>query len=132
MGPAEVQRCWPWLSQLLKPSVEGGRSLEEVRTLLVGGGLGLATVHFPHAAAVMVFEPRFDDPPRLWIAYLAGEIEGPPKVWLRTVRSVVRHFEEQARKAGLKEIRIGGRDWSRVFPDWLPLPAVKNGLRKVL
>ncbi len=133
MGPAEVQRCWPWLSQLLRPAVEGGRSLEEVRDLLVRGHLGLATVHLKNAAAVIVMQPgMFDGLYCLWVSYLAGEVKGPPKVWLRTVRRVMAHFEEKAREAGCKEIRIGGRDWSRVFPDWLPCPAVPNGLRKVL
>ena len=133
MGPAEVQRCWPWLSRLLGPAVEGGRSLEEVRDLLVGGSLGLATVHLKNAAAVIVMEPRWDDPPRLWIAYLAGQIEGPPKAWLRTVRGVVGHFEDKARQAGMTRIRIGGRkQWQRVFPDWQPVPDVPDAIEKVL
>ena len=117
----------------MAPAVEGGRSLEEVHSLLIDGRLGIATLHDTGAAAVIVLEPGiFDGLYCLWISYLAGEVKGPPKAWLRIVRRAMAQFETKARQAGIAEIRIGGRDWSRVFPDWLPCPAVPNGLRKVL
>lgn len=95
--------------------------------------MGLASVHLTNAAALVVMQPGIiGDIYCLTISYLTGEVKGPPKVWLRTVRRVMAHFEEKARQAGCKEIRIGGRRWQRVFPDWLPNPRVTYGLRKVL
>lgn len=136
MGPGEVQRCWPWLSQLLRPAVEfepGGQSLEDVRDLILRGHMGVATLHRPNAAAVIVMQPgMFDGTYCLWIPYLAGEVEAKPKAWLRLVREGMAHFVTKAREAGCAEIRIGGRDWGRVFPGWLPLAGVTNGLRKIL
>lgn len=136
MGPAEVQRCWPWVSQLLRPAVEvegNDESLEDVRQSLLSGNAGLATIHIPNAAAVIVMQPGMAGGLYcLGISYLAGEVKGRPRAWLRMVRGVMAHFVEKAREAGCKEIHIGGRKWQPVFPDWLPNPRVTNGLRKVL
>jgi hypothetical protein len=49
---------------------------------------------------------------------MEGHIDLPPKAWLRTVRAHVGQFEELARSAGCAELRIAGRDWSRVLPDY--------------
>jgi hypothetical protein len=49
---------------------------------------------------------------------LRGHIDLPPKAWLREVRTHVGKFEEMARGAGCTELRIAGRDWSRVLPDY--------------
>lgn len=96
--------------------------------------MGIATLHQRNVgAAVIVMQPgMFDGVYCLWVPFLAGHVKASPKAWLRLVRGVMASFEAKARKAGCKEIRIGGRDWSRVFPGWLPLPSVTNGLRKVL
>ena len=49
---------------------------------------------------------------------MEGHIDLPPKAWLSTVRAHVGQFEELARSAGCAELRIAGRDWSRVLPDY--------------
>lgn len=136
MGPAEVQRCWPWLSRLLAPAfdVDEAGDPETVRCLLVSGQMGLATVHLPNAAGVVILHPgTFDGRYGLWLPYIAGQVRGGPKLWLRTMRSIMDHFVTQARKAGCFEVRIGGRDYTRVFPDFERFdPAHPNRLRKVL
>lgn len=62
---------------------------------------------------------------------LAGRIKLPPKAWVRTVRKEMTNIENEARKAGCAEIRMAGR-WARVFPDYEPFTALKDGLRKRL
>lgn len=63
---------------------------------------------------------------------LRGKIMLPPRQWLRTVREELRRIERIAARFGCDEIRIAGRDWHRIFPDYQPLVDVKNGLRKAL
>ncbi len=63
---------------------------------------------------------------------LQGEINLRPKAWLKTVRREMLRIEGIARQAGCREMRVAGRNWSRVLPDYVPLPGAKNGLRKVL
>lgn len=136
MGPAEVQRCWPWLSKLLSPAFEVDEQIdpETVRQMLVEGSMGLATIHLPNAAGVAIFHPgTFDGKYGLWIPYIAGRVRGGPKLWLRTMRAIMGHFVALARKAGCAEVRIGGRDYTRIFPDFERFdPAHQNRLRKVL
>jgi len=64
---------------------------------------------------------------------LDGRFNLPPKAWLRTMRTEMRKLENIARSAGCAEMRVAGRDWSRVLPDYEPLPGGKpNRLRKRL
>jgi hypothetical protein len=136
MGPAEVQRCWPWLSRLLRPAVEvdGTIELEKLREQIVGGNMGLATVHAPKTAGIVVIHPvMLSGVYCLWIPYIAGRIEGGPKHWLRTMRGIMAHFVALATKAGCDEVRIGGRDYTNIFPDFERFdPDHPNRLRKVL
>lgn len=53
---------------------------------------------------------------------LVGFLELPPKAWLETARAIMAIIEAQARDAGCAEMRMCGRNWSRVFPDYEPLP----------
>lgn len=52
--------------------------------------------------------------------------------WLRNMRAEMAKLEQVAKDAGCVEMRLGGRDWSRVFPGYEFLMGVKNGLRKAL
>lgn len=49
---------------------------------------------------------------------LKGKIGLKPKAWLSVVRDHVTQFEALAKNAGCAELRIAGRDWSRVLPDY--------------
>lgn len=69
------------------------------------------------------------------IYQLDGKINRRPKAWLRAVRREVARLEQAAREAGCDELRIAGRDWSRVLPGFERMtdaPQLRNGLRKVL
>lgn len=66
------------------------------------------------------------------ILTLEGELKLPPKAWLRTMRDGLKYIEGLARDSGAQEMRIAGRSWARVFPDYSPYDGPRNGLRKEL
>jgi hypothetical protein len=64
---------------------------------------------------------------------LDGRINLPPRAWLRLVRAEIEKLERIARDAGCTEMRVAGRDWSRVLPDYERIPGGSpNLLRKRL
>jgi hypothetical protein len=63
---------------------------------------------------------------------LWGFINLPPKAWLETVRREMRNIEQMAKESGVIEMRVAGRSWARILPDYEPFDGVKNGLRKAL
>jgi hypothetical protein len=63
---------------------------------------------------------------------IEGRLRLPPKQWLRTMRGELRKIENIARDAGCTEMRVAGRDWSSILPDYEPMPGIENRLRKVL
>ena len=66
------------------------------------------------------------------ISDLKGRIDLPRRQWLAAVREEIGKIEGIAKAAGCNEMRLGGRAWSRVLPDYEPLSGVTNGLRKAL
>jgi hypothetical protein len=54
------------------------------------------------------------------------------KDWLKNIRAEMGKLEDIAKAAGCVEMRVSGRDWSRVLPTYEYLIGVKNGLRKAL
>jgi hypothetical protein len=52
--------------------------------------------------------------------------------WFRLVRAHVRRLERIAKESGASEMRVAGRNWSRVLLDYEPLDGIENGLRKAL
>lgn len=86
-----------------------------------------------HVAVTVTLEVAEDDGRRVCGIYqLDGTIDLPPRAWLREVRAEVAKFERIAKDAGCAEMRITGRNWARILPDYEPLLGLKNGLRKVL
>lgn len=63
---------------------------------------------------------------------LRGRIDLPRRAWVAVVREEMRRIEGIAKAAGCNEMRLGGRRWGRVLPDYEPLSGVTNGLRKAL
>ena len=61
-----------------------------------------------------------------------GSVPFPPKRWLRVIREEMQTLERIVREAGCEELRLGGRDWSRILPDYQPLDGIPNGLVKRL
>ena len=52
--------------------------------------------------------------------------------WHRLIRAHMRRLERIAKQSGCSEMRVAGRNWSRVLPDYEPLDGIENGLRKRL
>ncbi len=65
------------------------------------------------------------------IFHIEGEISAGPKATLQAVRETLATLERLARDAGCDELRIIGRDWARMLPDYERSWRGK-GLRKVL
>lgn len=63
---------------------------------------------------------------------MSGRIKAGPKEWLRIVRDELRKLERDAKASGVTEMRVAGRNWGRVLPDYEPFDEVPNGLRKRL
>lgn len=66
---------------------------------------------------------------------LSGRIALPPREWLRAVKHEITKLERIAKSAGCAEMRIEGRDWSRVLRglNYEPWPEGEgHGLRKAL
>lgn len=69
------------------------------------------------------------------IYQLTGKISLGPRAWLTAVREEVRKLETIARNAGCAELRVAGRNWQKILPDYERMtdaPDVRNGLRKRL
>lgn len=88
----------------------------------------------PGGTATVVFEVYEEGGEMICgLQKLHGRVNLPPKAWLRGMRAEMTKLEAIARGAGCAEMRIAGRDWSRVLPDYEPLPGGKpNRLRKRL
>jgi hypothetical protein len=126
-----VRRNWRWLGPLLAPAVRiAGRKVEDVRGAILNGSMGLASLHAPRGAGLIVLQPgMFDGVFACWIAYVALRVKEGPKEWLRVIREGVNYFEDRARESGCTEMRIGGRNWSRILPGYEPF---ELGWRKIL
>ncbi len=68
-----------------------------------------------------------------WINYVGGTDKGGPRTFIRAVRAIVAEIETLARDAGCTELRLGGRNWSRAFPEWEHFdPNYPNRIRKAI
>lgn len=87
-------------------------------------------------AAVLITLEVFEEDGRTvcGIYQLSGKIRMPPKAWVRAVRTEVTRLERIARAAGCEELRLGGRDWSKILSGmgFTPLDGIPNGLGKAL
>ena len=87
----------------------------------------------PYGRAVVQLEV-YEEPTGLvcGIHRLRGRIALPRREWIAAVREEMHKIEGLAKAANCTEMRLGGRNWSRVLPDYQPLSGVTNGLRKAL
>ena len=63
---------------------------------------------------------------------LRGRINLKPKRWLKVVRAHVHRIERICKFSGCCELRVAGRNWKRILPEYEPYDGVPNGLRKRL
>jgi hypothetical protein len=135
MQITEIERNWHWIYQILEPAVDldPNRTLQQIKIGLLKGEMGLASVHMPKAAGLVIVEPgTFDGVFCCWVPYLAGHVSGGAKDFIRMARQLMAYLELSARLAGCAEMRIGGRDWSRILPDYRRFNDIPNMLHKVL
>jgi len=90
-------------------------------------------IHRPQGQVVMVLQVFEENGEHVCgIHKMFGSINAPPKAWVKAVREEVANIEAIARDAGCAELRIAGRDWSRVLPDFEECDGLTNGIRKRL
>lgn len=131
VDPARIARLWPVIAEILAPAVRSDpkQTLEGLHKRLESGADRLLSISGP-GHALMVIEVT--DGLVCWIKYLAGAIEGGPKARVAIIRAAVAHMETVARDAGCTEIKLCGRDWSRVLKSYRPFDGHTNGLMKEL
>jgi hypothetical protein len=129
--PARIEREWPAIAEILAPAVRADpkQTLEGLHRRLGAGTDRLLHISGP-GSALMVIEVTADLV--CWVKYLAGHIEGGPRARVAIIRAGVDHIEAVARQAGCTEIKLCGRDWARILPDYSPFEGHRNGLRKGL
>lgn len=87
----------------------------------------------PYGCAVVELEVYGDgDFMYAGIRRLKGRVNLGPKRWLKVVRAHVKRLECIVKESGCRELRVAGRFWGRVLPDYEPYEGVENGLRKRL
>lgn len=128
---------WWRISLLLGPAidVDPGASREAVKGWLLSGQSEAFWVGVQDNATgigVTTIGP-IDGTEVCWVNYIAGTVTGGPKAFVRTAHAIMDQIEILARQAGCAELRGGGRNWSRVFPEWERFdPAHPNRIRKVI
>lgn len=132
---ALIPRVWDELAIILAPAVIHDReiTLGQVGERLANGEFEACLVTMPEADGIVVVKYAPSDD-AVAICYLAGKSRLLKSTWLWTMRRGMREFERIARARGFRSLYVGGRDWSRIFPDFVrdPVPTDPNRLRKAL
>ena len=131
----DIRDDWFWFRQVLEPAVnvDDGASLFGVRAKLLSGEYELAQVHAGKSSALVVTHlGEFDGIYCLWLPYVIGAYSGSKMGFVRMARAFMDEFIQRARDAGCQEVRIGGRNWGKIFPDFERFDDKKNRLRIVL
>lgn len=134
--PAEIEALWPSIGPLLSPAVafDEARHLDDVKGELIAGEMALFKVIAPTARglAVIEFGPSETADRCCWLLYAAGSCDGGPKAWLAVMRMLMGQFEGLSLTYGCTEMRVQGRDWSRVLSDYQPTGNARHQLVKRL
>jgi len=114
-------------------AVEGKPLREVFWELASGESEAFRVVTGAVTGIVVVTLGVFDGVMCCWLNYVAGSIDGGPRQFISAAREIATEIETLARKAGCIELRGGGRNWSRVFPEWEHFdPDNPNRMRKRL
>jgi hypothetical protein len=136
LSPDRIEAEWKRIGPLLAPSVAHNERPRDIYWDLMSGALELFDIDLWRVKGVAVIEIGLStaNVRCLWIAHIGGKIEGPKREWIARARTLASYFEGIARAEGCKELRIEGRDWSRVLTDYERLTdrPGRNELRKVL
>lgn len=133
----EAWARWPVLGPALVPAMlySSDRSPNDVLERLMNGSATMLEVSDFGAEGLIVIDIVEDDDETLacWVSYIVGVIDMLPRRKLEYLRWMMSGIETVARRAGCRFMRIGGRDYRRIFPDYAPFdPEAPNRLQKVL
>lgn len=108
---------WERIIALIGPAIEHDKNATplDVYAWLTSGRSEAFWIGHEHAKGVGVTTTEGDV---CWLNYVGGTMTSSPRKFIRAARVVVHDLADLAREQGCTELRLGGRDWSRVFPDW--------------
>lgn len=131
---ARIEREWPAFAERLAPAVrhEPNASLQGAYERLMSNSAVLFEVSDGADGLLMVSVSEDNGQLVAWTYAIAGKIDGKPKERLKAMRVALRAIEQVARDAGCVALRICGRDYRKMFPDYRPYDGPRNGLEKVL
>lgn len=91
-------------------------------------------IEHPEGSGMVIFDVFAEgDDIICGLRMLQGKIPMPGKAWLKVVRDTMTEFERRAKEAGCTEMRVSGRDWSKILPDYETIEGdAPNLLRKRL
>lgn len=130
MLPEAIAADWERIGDLLAPAIaeDDQRQPADVYRDLMSGDFVLFEVDLQGAKGVIVVEIAS---PCFWLIYVAGRISGPKSHWLGRVKALTLYFSVLAKANNCTEMRLEGRNWAPIFPDWERL-GTRNALRKAL
>jgi hypothetical protein len=136
IGNEELALDWWRIGPMLAPGMRFNptrTTIQDVFDKLMAGQCTCLEVIVPGGSGYIVFEMFGEgEGVKCFTSYIAGRSSLKPKAWVAAVRNIMTEFEARLQDAGCTENFIGGRDWSRVFPDYQPADDVTNRLKKVL
>lgn len=131
---SQVAGQWPEIAEAIWPCVRGvpNASMEGLKNDLIGGRNLFVWAMGEEGSGALVLEITPDAV--CWLKYGTSSLRGGPKVRLRVMREGMKWLSEQMAAIGCTEVRICGRDWSRILTDFQLMPDAPepNLLRKVL
>lgn len=129
--PERIEALWPVIAETVWPAArqDSHYTLETLRKRLLNGMDHLFELS-GEARGYMALQ--LGDDLTCWIKCAAGHVEGGPKRRVQTIREIMAHIESVAKNAGCSEIKICGRDWSKVLTDYEPFDGFRNGISKRL
>jgi hypothetical protein len=134
--PHEVEADWLRLETLLSPAIahDAVRKVADVYRDLMAGDMAVFDVAEGNSmgAAVIEFAPSETAERCCWLLYIGGRVGGHGRAWLATVRGLMARFEQIAREHGCEEMRVEGRNWSRVLTDYTATGSGRHELLKRL
>ena len=89
-------------------------------------------LHVPDGAVRITLELFEEDDRIICGIYACDVVRSPGTRLISAARQGIGLIEDMMRKAGVAEVRLGGRDWSRILTDYERLDGVENGLKKEL
>lgn len=116
---------WWRLGPLLRPAIEHDRNATpaDVFARLVQRRYEAAVWRLSGSMGVVVTEmvDRAHGAD-CWIVYLAGHTDLGPRAFVGMLRQNMEIYKDFARRAGARWLYLGGRDWSRIFPEFEAAP----------